>query len=126
MSDYDPDELTLSRDEIMQTFSELDQRWGKNRLDNFKYMLEMKAIRIMFATVADDKLPYYWAEYLRINDALRTKNRLRNEAKYNKNFKILSDIQEQRTKQEIALVTATDQKRFEWGKLVKFGSMKNA
>jgi hypothetical protein len=125
-SDRNPDRLAMSKDNLLKVTDKLCQRWMKNKASNWKYIIEAWAIKKFFTSIPEEEYDYYWKEFWRLADELRTTNELR--ADDNPRVKLLADIQEAKLEKEILTVTAEKEKniRVDFTKSLRFGALKDA
>lgn len=71
---YRPGQLSLSKKQILGIIDELQKDWMSNKSENWKYIIEAKAIKILFGQVPEDKFPYFWDRFWEKADALYLKN----------------------------------------------------
>ena len=117
---YEPDQLRLSKREIIEQFNIAERRLAKDKLHNLKFIGELKAIKALIAWTSEEKFPYYWLEIMRIFDAIRTLNELRGTP----NTKQLADIQEQKVAE--AIITIPGEKKgllVDFTKSLQFGAL---
>lgn len=127
---YEPDELVLSKKEILAQFDIAIERLSKNRMGNIKFIAELKAVKAMVSWTSEQKFPYYWLEIMKIIDAVRSLNELRKGSMQNKKIGPLVALAEQQLQNAISTVPVSDlDAQHILAKIkagMKYGGMKNA
>lgn len=119
--EYDPDRLKLPKHRVLFHFDTAISRLSKNKRDNAAAITAIVSFKALVKyTVAERKLPYYWAELVRIFDAVRTENALYGDD----TVKELSTIQNEKAVEAIKEITAEKPKVLvDFTKNLRFGGM---
>ncbi len=117
---YEPDQLRLSKKEILEQFDIAIERLSHNRRENFKFIAELKAVKLMIGFTNEAKFPYFWIEIMKIIDSIRTLNELRGDPSVKK----LAAIQEQKVTEAI-LEVPKPKVLVDFTKNIRFGGMKD-
>ena len=76
-SNYDPDRLVLSKDEILNFCDRVIQKWSKNPEKNAKNIFAMNAVKTSIIWTDEDSLKAIWSEILNWTFELLYENALK-------------------------------------------------
>jgi hypothetical protein len=94
-------EFTLTKREIAEHFDLAIQRLMKNKTENWKFIVKLKAIKAMVMFEDAAKFPYYWTVINGIFDSINAAIVLKRDGESNPNIAKLAEIQKQKVVENI-------------------------
>ena len=61
---FDPDQLVLSKEDVLQMLDAIKSRWSKNKKDNFKLLLSIEGMKVYIRMSSDETIKAIWTEIL--------------------------------------------------------------
>ena len=65
MTKIQPDELHLSKAEILEVLTAIIQHWKKNRRDNWQYITSLNGLKLALSIMPDSMLRVIWSQVIR-------------------------------------------------------------
>lgn len=59
---FDPDELKLSKKDILELMNGIEQRWKKNKKSNSQFIISMEAMKIGIRLTSEQTVSQIWYE----------------------------------------------------------------
>lgn len=59
---FDPDELKLSKDDILEMMDNIEDRWKKEKKSNFHFIISMEAMKIGIHLMKEEVITKIWSE----------------------------------------------------------------
>ena len=59
---FDPDQLALSKKDIMEMMDAISNRWSKNKSSNYKFIISIEAMKIGIKLMDEKTVNLIWSE----------------------------------------------------------------
>jgi hypothetical protein len=68
---FDPDKFVLTKKDFLQILNNIGERWGKNKRDNIKLLIELEGAKLYFRLKSDESIRELWGEIVKeINEIM--------------------------------------------------------
>ena len=73
---FNPDELVLTKSDVLELFDGISQRWKKNKKDNWKFLASLEMMKAGVHMTGEDTIKAIWSEILHGFNELLIQNSL--------------------------------------------------
>ena len=77
MSDYNPDELVLSKQDVMDLLQAVENYWNQNKVENILYLSALKIIKTGVRVTPEKAVKKLWNTFLRFVKVVEYENGLK-------------------------------------------------
>jgi len=62
---FNPDELVLTKDDVLELLDGIESRWKKNKKDNWKLLLSLEGMKVYIRMSSDHTIKAIWSEIVK-------------------------------------------------------------
>lgn len=62
---FNPDELVLSKADVLELLGGIENRWSKNKKDNWKLLLSLEGMKVYIRMSSDETIKAIWSEIVK-------------------------------------------------------------
>ena len=88
---FNPDELQLTKTDIIEMLDSISARFKKNKKGNYKFIISVEAMKIGIRMMDDQTLSQIWTEIINGFNELLYQNALNSNLTWSENLKIVKD-----------------------------------
>jgi len=88
---FNPDELQLTKSDIIEMLDSISERFKKNKKGNFKFIISVEAMKMGIRMMDDQTLTQIWTEIINGFNELLYQNALNSKLSWSENLKIVKD-----------------------------------
>jgi len=88
---FNPDELQLSKSDIIEMLDSISDRFKKNKKGNMKFIISVEAMKIGIRMMDDQTLTQIWSEIINGFNELLYQNALNSNQTWSENLKIVKE-----------------------------------
>jgi len=88
---FNPDELQLTKSDIIEMLDSISERFKKNKKGNMKFIISVEAMKIGIRMMDDQTLNQIWTEIINGFNELLYQNALNGNHTWSENLKIVKD-----------------------------------
>ena len=88
---FDPDELQLSKSDIIEMLDSISDRFRKNKKGNIKFIISVEAMKMGIRMMDDQTLTQIWTEIINGFNELLYQNALNSNKSWSENLKAVKE-----------------------------------
>jgi len=88
---FNPDELQLTKSDIIEMLDSISARFKKNKKSNYKFIISVEAMKIGIRMMDDQTLTQIWSEIINGFNELLYQNALNSNQTWSENLKIVKE-----------------------------------
>jgi len=88
---FNPDELQLTKSDIIEMLDSISNRFKKNKKGNMKFIISVEAMKIGIRMMDDQTLSLIWTEIINGFNELLYQNALNSNMTWSENLKIVKE-----------------------------------
>lgn len=73
---FDPDELVLTKQDVLQMLNSIENRWSKNKKNNWKLILSINGMKAYISFSSEETIKAIWSEIVKGFNELLIENSL--------------------------------------------------
>ncbi len=62
---FDPDELVLTKQDVLQMLNSIEKRWSKNKKNNWKLILSINGMKAYISFSSEETIKAIWSEIVK-------------------------------------------------------------